>query len=125
MIMKKPIITIMPDFGMGPYAWIIRDGDVNARQVGPNYADSVAGFPHGKDDEIQFNMPKELEEDFSDWVTAFELYADFRRFNWDHFHARGLILAKRLKKHIGQKAIVRYVKPCEDPNYKDNEITVI
>lgn len=123
--MHKPIISIMPDFGMGPYAWIIRDGNVNALYVGGNYADSSLGFPHGEHDEFGFNVPKELEEDFSDWAVTFELYADFRRFNWNHFHARGMVLTKRLKRHIGDKAIVRYVKPNEDPRWNEDGTVII
>lgn len=119
---SKPILSIMPDYGSGPYLWILRDADSDSCQVGPNLA-SYEFWPD--DEEFLASVTKELQEDFDDWVLQFELYADFRRFKWEPFHKRGLNLAHRLKKQIGDKAIVRYVKPFEDPKHEEDEITII
>lgn len=117
----QPILSIMPDYGSGPYLWILRDGCSSAREIGPN----IASYGLWPVDEFLSSVTKELQEDFDDWVLQFELYAELRKFQWAPFHKRGLQLARRLKKQIGDKAIVRYVKPCEDPNYKQNEVTII
>jgi hypothetical protein len=116
----KPIITIMSDFGMGPYAWKNDNGDIWDKVVGVNIADSVTGFKC-----TDYSVPKELEEDFSDWVWNFENHYDYEKFNWKNFHERGILLAKRLKKQIGNQAIVRYSKAAEDPDYQTDEITII
>ncbi len=130
----RRILTIMPDYGNAAYAWIRdegspdtsdigqavgSDGSVNDRHLGGNIGDAT-GFCTE-----EFPVSKELQEDFADWAIQFELYADFRRFNWEHFHERGLVLARRLKKEVGNKAIVRYEKPCEDPNFRTEEISII
>ncbi|MBA4418538.1 MAG: hypothetical protein C0392_11620 [Syntrophus sp. (in: bacteria)] len=128
------ILTIMPDYGNAAYAWIRREGSSDdsymGKAVGSNgslYDKYVGG---SMVDETGFycdklSISKELQEDFEDWAIRFELYADFRRFNWERFHERGLILAKRLKKEIGDRAILRYMKPSEDPNWKADEMTFI
>jgi hypothetical protein len=107
----KPILSIMADYGSGPYLWILRNGSSETSEVGPN----IASYEFWPDDEFLSSVTKELREDFDDWVLQLELYAELRKFQW----------ARRLKNQIGGKAIVRYVKPCEDPNYKQDEVTII
>ncbi|MBA4418536.1 MAG: hypothetical protein C0392_11610 [Syntrophus sp. (in: bacteria)] len=121
-IMNKPILTVMPDYGSGPYLWIIRDDSpLDCPHIGGN----IASYEFWPDDEFLSSVTKELQEDFDDWVLQFELYAELRRFEWKPFHKRGLMLARRLKRQLGDKAIVRYVGPCEDPNCKNSEIMII
>lgn len=118
---NKPMLTVMPDYGEA-YLWIIRDDSpVDCQHLGGN----IASYESWPDYEFLSSVSKDLQEDFDDWVVQFELYSDFRRFKWEPFHKRGLMLARRLKKQVGDKAIVRYVKPGEDPYGKDDEITVI
>lgn len=119
--MKKPILTVMPDYGNGPYLWLIRNSTPDRPNVGGNIA-NIGDWP---DEPSLSHVSKELREDFDDWVTEFELYSDFRRFRWDIFHQRGKILAQRLKNQVNETYIVRYVKPCEDPNHEQDETTII
>lgn len=117
----KPILSIMPDYGSGPYLWILRNDTPDTKLVGP----CIASHECWPDDKILSSVTKELQEDFDDWVMQFELYAELIKFQWEPFHRRGLILAHRLKKQLGEKAIVRYIKPCEDPNHTQDETTII
>jgi len=120
--MSKPIFSVMPDYGSGPYLWILTDSTPEDHHVGP----CIASYQCWADDEECLSkVSKELQADFDDWVLQFELYAEFQRFQWESFHKRGLVLAHRLKKQIGDKAIVRYVKPMEDPNHEQDEIVII
>jgi hypothetical protein len=118
---NKPILTVMPDYGSGPYLWILRDSTPDCTKVGGN----IASYEFWPDYDFLSSVSKELQEDFDDWVLQFELYAELKLFRWDTFHKRGLTLARRLKKQLGNKAIVRYVKPCEDPNHEQEETTLI
>lgn len=36
--MNMQIPSVMPDYGGGPYLWILRDGTPDRHQVGPNIA---------------------------------------------------------------------------------------
>lgn len=117
--MSRPILSVMPDFGGGPYLWL--QSDETAGSIGMN----IASHQYWAKDTHLPNVTEELREDFDDWVTQFGLYADSRGFQWESFHRRGLVLARRLKKQIGDKAIVRYLKPSEDPNHKQEAINVI
>ncbi|MFZ2395326.1 MAG: hypothetical protein WAW09_03475 [Smithella sp.] len=87
----KPILSIMPDYGSGPYLWILRNDTPDTKLVGP----CIASYECWPDDKFLSS------------------------------HRRGLILAHRLKKQLGEKAIVRYIKPCEDPNHTQDETTII
>lgn len=119
--MKKPILTVMPDFGSGPYLWLIENSTLDCSLVGGNIAST--GYWSSKPS--LSHVSQELREDFDDWITQFELYSEFPRFKWSLFHQRGLILAQRLKNQVGDKFIVRYVKPVEDPNHEQDETTII
>lgn len=51
------------------------------------------------------------------WVMLFENCYELRPFSWDSFHRQRMALAKRLKAEIGDRAMVLYVKPHEDPSH--------
>lgn len=108
--LKKPILTVMPDFGMGPYLWLRDKAKVG---VGKCVADEVwvdAQVP------CIASIPKELREDFNDWTHQFEAYSDYKRFNWKVFNERGMKLARRLKKVVGDVVVVKYVGGYTEPN---------
>lgn len=111
--MKKIILTVMPDYGMGPFLWIDRSGD-HSNGVGPNCCDSVARCK-------AHPLSAELHEAFAAWVTEFEhfpmidVHVIDPSVDWDAFHARGLELARRLKAEVGDEYRVVYEKPYEDP----------
>ena len=119
--MKKPILTVMPDFGSGPYLWLIENSTPDCSLVGGN----VASDGYWSSEPTLSHVSQELREEFDDWITQFELYSEFHRFKWECFHQRGLILAQRLKNQAGDNFIVRYVKPVEDPNHEQDEIKII
>ena len=107
------IITIMPDFGLGPYAWQNGAGCIG---------DAVCGFRGS-----EFKVSRALEQRFADWIDWFEAYALEPGFCWEPFHRTGMDLARRLKAEIGDQARVVCVKPIEDPalsygNYAGAEI---
>ncbi|MBI5604172.1 MAG: hypothetical protein HY879_12540 [Deltaproteobacteria bacterium] len=110
-------ITIMADFGFGPYAWL-KDTSDESDYVGINIANS---HHTGMD---QFDISDHLQKDFADWIGQFERGAlDNPSFPWASFHKEGLALSRRLKEEIGEAAIVVYVKPYEDPGHEQNEKT--
>jgi hypothetical protein len=106
----KKAITIMADFGNGPYAWL-KDASDERSYVGCNIADAVFGFRG------QLPVSAGLEHDFAEWVTAFERSYDQPTFNWPGFHLRGLALAQRLYDELNGTLRVVYAKPSEDPSY--------
>ena len=119
--MNKPILTVMPDYGGGPYLWLIENSTPDCSLVGGN----IGSDGYWASEPSLSHVTQELREDFEDWVTQFGLYAELPHFKWEWFHQRGLILAQRLKNQVGDKFIVRYVKPCEDPNHEQDRTTII
>jgi hypothetical protein len=101
-------ITIMPDFGGAPYAWI-KDASDTSEYVGLMAASAEYGFD-------EFDVPKDLETAFSDWSLRFTRNCDDDDFDWPAFHAEGIGLAKKLKQAVGDKANVVYAKAFEDPS---------
>jgi hypothetical protein len=119
-ILMKPdkTITIMADFGFGPYAWL-KDASDESDYVGINIANSHTGM-------TEFDVSDRLHKDFADWIARFERGAlDNPSFPWALFHEEGLALSRRLKEEIGEAANVVYVKPSEDPGHEQNEKTWI
>jgi hypothetical protein len=102
------VITIMADFGNGPYAWLKEDSDARSG-VGVNIADALCGFGG------MFPVSAELETDFAEWVVFFERCHDLPAFDWSEFHVRGMALALRLNHELGGTFRVVYDKPFEDP----------
>jgi hypothetical protein len=98
----------MADFGNGPYAWLRRP-DLSRPRVGGNIADAVTGFPE------EYNISAALQADFASWITEFERKWDDRAFDWDCWNRTGIALARRLKVEIGDRFLVEYHYPCEDP----------
>ena len=111
-------ITIMADFGNGPYAWL-KDASDESRWVGGNVADAVSGFGE------EYGVPAELEKQFADWVMRFECEYNNPSFDWNAFHREGMTLCQHLKRVLGEAYRVVYVKPHEDPNYRTNRRTEI
>lgn len=111
-------ITIMADFGFGPYAWL-KDASDASDYVGINIANSHTGM-------TKFDISDSLQKDFAYWIGRFERNAlDNPGFPWASFHEEGLALSHRLKEEIGEAANVVYVKPYEDPDHEQNEKTWI
>lgn len=104
-------ITIMPDFGNGPYGWI-KCADDESCAVGGNFVDAVCGFEGS-----EYTVSADLERDFAAWVWWFEIGCRHRddraAFDWPEFHRQGLTLTIRLKAEIGDQARVMYDKPFE------------
>lgn len=107
------VIRIMPDFG-GAYAW-----DQDGACIGLAY-----NFP---------DVPEvaNLEEEIEVWQAEFER-ADWSPempmlpgFDWPPFHQRGLVLTRRLKGLVGDRAHVFYHKPYEDPDHEQDEFLVM
>lgn len=104
------IITIMPDFGMAPYAWERDEADEH-RGVGGAITDSVCGSEN-----TPYKVSAQLQRDFREWALHFERNAMYpETIDWKRFHETGLALAKRLKAEIGDQARVVYERPYEDP----------
>ena len=111
-------ITIMADFGFGPYAWL-KDAADESDYVGINIANLKTGM-------TAFDISKRLETDFAKWIDRFERDAfDNPNFPRSSFHEEGVILSRRLKEEVGDAANVVYVKPFEDPNHETDEKTWI
>ena len=101
----------MADYGNGPYAWIRELGSPE-RSIGPCLADAICGFPE------EFGVSKELETQFAEWVTEFE--RDWKEHNiadWEKWNQRGIALSKKLKREFGDKFLVKYHYPHEDPRF--------
>ena len=111
-------ITIMADFGNGPYAWLKEASDESSL-VGVNIADAVSGF--GGEPPVS----GALERDFAAWVISFERHYDEPTFDWQSFHSRGLALSQRLYDELGGSFRVFYDKPCEDPSHPADARTEI
>lgn len=105
-------LIICPDWG-GAYAWYYEIGSDGKQS-------RTFGFgPWGG----KYGISKPLVASFERWQRGFERapYLDndgHRKLDWRRFHAEGLGLARRLKKEVGDKARVIYVKPVEDPDHK-------
>jgi hypothetical protein len=112
-------IIIMPDFGMGPWAWE-KDAADESPYVGINIADASSGMLPER-----YPISDELKHDFANWVMFFESCCHFPTFHWDAFHRHGLELSRRLKAELGDRVKIVYTKPVEDPNYKTDEQTEI
>lgn len=108
----RTILTVMPDYGMGPFLWS-RDA-IWPGGVGPNCCDATGRCG-------DHPMSKGLWEDCRAWVIEFARATSSDPFQvdlpWADFHARGLALARRLKEEVGEEFRVCYLKPREDPGY--------
>ncbi len=121
-ITLKVAYSIMPDFGMAPWAWV-KDAKDETTYIGPNMADGYGWYGNHA-------ISKDLEQEFILWARSFDetrLYdADVANlFDWDAFHRLGLELTKRLKVELGEAARVYYIKPYEDANHEIEEAVEI
>lgn len=113
-----PILSIMPDFGSGPFLWL--SDQPEERAIGGNICDAVSWDPS-----VPLSEP--LWELFAIWSGSFELAGvtskEFEENGWDWsaFHERGLYLARRLKQEVGDDFRVVYIKPYEDPDHLVDE----
>lgn len=111
---SRTILTIMPDYGMGPFLWFNEGGAQGG--VGPNCCDGTGACGYHP-------MSEQLWLDLSAWSAEFtrvlgDCELDCSRagtdFDWQHFHARGMALALRLKDEVGDAYRVVYLKPAEN-----------
>lgn len=116
----RTILTVMPDYGSGPFLWINRTGD-DTNGIGPNCCSH--GFACSS-----HPMSQALLRDFSEWVVEFEGASDVDDdslerldLDWAGFHARGLVLAQRLKLEVGPAFRVIYSKPIEDGTWRRDQ----
>jgi hypothetical protein len=113
-----PVLTVMPDYGMAPFLWLVDCLDQGG--VGGMLCDGISW-------DESFPMSEGLWRKFADWAIAFDRTAfysdDFDADGWDWlaFHARGLQLARWLNEEVGDEYRVVYDKPCEDPNHRLDE----
>ncbi|HYN79003.1 MAG TPA: putative molybdenum carrier protein [Lamprocystis sp. (in: g-proteobacteria)] len=117
-----PVLTVMVDYGMAPFLWIVDRSDQAG--VGVNIC-------NGDSWDESSPMSEGLWREFASWAIAFDRTAfysnDFDDNGWDWiaFHARGLQLARGLKQEVGDAFRVIYDKPYEDPNDCIDERTEI
>ncbi len=106
---QNSTICVMADFGNGPYAW--RRGPEESRpRTGGNIADAVRGF------QAHYGISQGLQEKFAAWVTQFERDYEHTEFDWARWNEQGVALARRLKGEVGERFLVEYHYPCEDPH---------
>lgn len=120
--MQQPkfVITVMPDYGFGPYAWQKPASDTSTL-VGECIGTAVEGFETIDGTTINAS----LQSDFANWTAQFEQFAEKPGFDWPAFHCLGLSLSERLKRELGSSYRVSYHKPCEDPEREVNETTEV
>ena len=116
----KFVVTVMPDYGFGPYAWQKPASD-SSTLVGQCIGTAVDGF----EAEDGTTISASLQADFSYWTAQFEQFAEKPEFDWPAFHRLGLNLSKRLKRELGSNYRVSYHKPCEDPERENGEYTEV
>ena len=113
-----PTYTIMPDYGMSPYAWLQRPPSGRHHGVGGICADSTGWRG-------EHPISDSLHRDFMAWVRTFDAaprkYDGSPDLDWSAFHARGIALALRLKTKLRAAALVVYEKPQEDPDHRRDE----
>ncbi len=108
----KLTICIMADFGMAAYAWFRELNKTHG--IGDNIADAVIALPD------EFGVSKALQSELGEWAIIFENKCPEPTFDWEGWNAKGLSLAKRLKQEVGDKYLVEYHYPMEDPRFKDD-----
>ncbi len=112
MISPLQTITIMADFGNGPYAWLKSSFDIS-EYVGINIADAVSGFG----DEL--SVSDELEMDFMNWIFYFENNYHKPDYDWTEFNRLSAEMSKRLALELNGIYRIIYQKPIEDPDYEN------
>lgn len=77
-------------------------------------------------EDCDFPISQSLLNEFYNWHSSFEGFLfEKPSFNWNEYHKKGISLAKKLKKEVGENVKVVYQKPFEDPNHYIDETTTI
>ena len=113
MIKAEVVITVMPDYGMGPYAW-----EKPASDHTPYVGLCIATAIDKRETEDGTTITDDLHAAFVAWTGDFEQFAERPDFDWKKFHARGSKLSHRLKLELGKRFRVVYHKPGEDPEHE-------
>lgn len=107
-----PVLTVMPDYGMAPFLWLVDrpdEGDVGVNICGGDTWDE------------SYPMSEGLWRKFADWAIAFDrtqfYFDDYDADGWDWlaYHALGLQLARWLKEEVGDAYRVVYLVPQRKP----------
>jgi hypothetical protein len=106
-------ITVMPDYGMGPYAW-----EKPASDQTPYVGLCIATAVNKLETEDGTTITDNLHVEFVAWTGDFEQFAERPNFDWSRFHVRGKDLSHRLKLELGERFKVLYHKPFEDPEHE-------
>ena len=109
----KMVITVMPDYGMGPYAWEKPSIDKT-----PYVGLCVATAVDKLETEDGTTITDALHALFVAWTGDFEQFAEKPDFDWKAFHSQGIGLSERLKAELGNRFRVVYHKPFEDPEHE-------
>jgi len=107
----------MPDYG-GGYAWV-KDSSDTTTWIGGNIADTFGGVQDSWQGDHAISADLALA--FAQWQLRFERTnpADeviIPEGGWEDFHRVGEAFAARLQVELADRALVRYVKPAEDPS---------
>ena len=114
------IITVMPDYGMGPYAWEKPSNDKT-----PYVGICIATAVDKLETEDGTTITDALHAAFVTWTGDFEQFAEKPDFDWNGFHTRGIVLSQNLKLELGKRFKVVYHKPFEDPGHEVDAYTDI
>jgi hypothetical protein len=114
---QKSTICVLADFGPGPYAWL-RSPALSLPSVGNNIADAERGF-HAK-----YNISENLQKEFGAWAMEFNRDCEREDFPWARWNEQGIALAQRLNSEVGNRFLIEYHFPWEDPGRR-GEILVI
>jgi hypothetical protein len=109
----KAIITVMPDYGMGPYAW-----EKPVTDETPYVGICIATEFDKLETEDGTTVSDELHIQFCEWTGKLERFAEQPQFDWKSFHQQGIKLSQILSRELGARFRVVYHKPCEDPNHE-------
>ena len=107
------IITVMPDYGMGPYAWEKPSSDKT-----PYVGICIATAVDKLETEDGTTITEALHAAFVSWTGDFEQFAEKPDFDWRAFHSRGIDLSQKLKFELGKCFQVVYHKPFGDPDHE-------
>lgn len=119
----KLAYTIFADFGVAPWAWV-KPADNNTRYVGQNCADGSGWYADSK-------ISEQFERDFVEWAVFYDSQPWFKdesiyqTFDWVSFNKKGIELATRLKKELGDSVVVYYARPSEDPNKVEERVEIM
>ena len=104
------IITILPGFDRGSYAWL--NDDYDGGRLSYCIADAINGFRH-----VDFKVSRELEQGFASWMVPLGLNEHVNPgFSWKEYHREGIAFTRRLKAEISTRTRVLYLRPSADPD---------